>query len=44
VLTIRYPVDAEPAAGFIWLSPVGNSLLGVPMSLVLGTYRPNTNL
>ena len=44
VLTICYPVDAEPAAGFIWLSPVGNSLLGVPMSLVLGTYRPNTNL
>jgi len=30
VLTICYPVDAEPAAGFISvLSPVGSSLLGL---------------
>lgn len=34
-LTLCYPADAEPAAGFVSvLSPVGSSLLGLPVGSV----------
>ena len=42
VLTICYPGDAEPAAGFISvLSPVGNSLLGLKAGDVARWLTPN---
>lgn len=42
VLTICYPRDAEPAAGFISvLSPVGNSLLGLKIGDVARWLTPN---
>jgi len=41
VLTICYPGDAEPAAGFISvLSPVGNSLLGLKTGDVARWFTP----
>ena len=41
-LTICYPEDAEPAAGFISvLSPVGNSLLGLKTADVAKWLTPN---
>jgi regulator of nucleoside diphosphate kinase len=42
VLTICYPGDAEPAAGFISvLSPVGNSLLGLKTGDFATWHTPN---
>jgi regulator of nucleoside diphosphate kinase len=41
-LTVCYPGDAEPAAGFISvLSPVGNSLLGLKVGDVAKWRTPN---
>ena len=41
-LTVCYPGDAEPAAGFISvLSPVGNSLLGLKVGDVARWHTPN---
>ncbi|MGJ7497301.1 GreA/GreB family elongation factor [Variovorax sp. RT4R15] len=41
-LTVCYPGDAEPAAGFISvLSPVGNSLLGLKVGDVAKWLTPN---
>ena len=41
-LTVCYPDDAEPAAGFISvLSPVGNSLLGLRVGDVATWHTPN---
>lgn len=42
VLTVCYPADAEPAAGFISvLSPVGNSLLGLRVGGIARWQTPN---
>jgi regulator of nucleoside diphosphate kinase len=42
VLTICYPQDAEPAAGFISvLSPVGISLLGLKVGDVAKWHTPH---
>ncbi|MDM0002655.1 GreA/GreB family elongation factor [Variovorax sp. J22P240] len=42
MLTICYPGDAEPAAGFVSvLSPVGNSLLGLKTGDVARWHTPN---
>ena len=41
-LTVCYPGDAEPAAGFISvLSPVGNSVLGLKVGDVARWHTPN---
>jgi len=40
-LTLCYPADAEPAAGFVSvLSPVGSSLLGLPIGAVARWRTP----
>ncbi|SEK10380.1 regulator of nucleoside diphosphate kinase [Variovorax sp. OK605] len=40
-LTVCYPGDAEPAAGYISvLSPVGNALLGMKLGEVARWYSP----
>ncbi|MBE7418396.1 MAG: GreA/GreB family elongation factor [Ideonella sp.] len=40
-LTLCYPADAEPAAGFVSvLSPVGSSLLGLPVGAVARWRTP----
>ncbi|MDM0047577.1 GreA/GreB family elongation factor [Variovorax sp. J22R115] len=42
MLTICYPGDAEPAAGFVSvLSPVGNGLLGLKTGDVARWHTPN---
>ena len=42
VLTVCYPSDAEPSAGFISvLSPVGNSLLGLEVGDIAKEHTPD---
>ncbi len=41
-LTLCYPVDAEPASGFVSvLSPVGSALLGLPVGSVARWSSPS---